>query len=302
MSLKLLLACARQAMTVVAAHGSTRARAPGRILAVLGLALVGAWQAAVAQTAPQTKVEVAPARQWDAAVGFVVNHGPRYPGADRSALSLVPGLAVRWGRVSFASRSAFSVRGADAAAGGGLRIELAQGERLRAGLGLRLDSGRRESSSAELRGMGDVRGTLNVRLGVSYRLDDGWRLRSATTLDALGREGGVQGDLQLSRDMQLAPAVSMNGVLSLGWANSRHLQTYFGVTPGQAVRSGYPATSMSAGLRDVTLSVGLRRALGPRWAVFGNASLSRLLDQAADSPLTRQPGSWGLGFGVVYRL
>jgi outer membrane scaffolding protein for murein synthesis (MipA/OmpV family) len=297
-----LLPAAVQGMTAVIAHGPRPAMATGRVLAVLGLPLAGAWQAAVAQAAPQTQVESAPARQWDAAVGFVANHGPRYPGADRTALSLTPGLAVRWGRVSFASRSAFSVRGADAAAGGGLRVELAQGERLRAGLGLRLDSGRRESDSAELRGMGDVRGTLNLRLSVSYRLDGGWRLRSATTLDALGRGSGVQGDLQLSRDLQIAPALSMNGALSLGWADRRHLQTYFGVTPEQALRSGYPTTSVSAGARDLTMSVGLRKALGPRWAVFGSASLSRLLDQAASSPLTRQPGSWGLGFGVVHRL
>lgn len=275
-----------------------------RIILALGLLLAGAgpWQPAAAQTAPQTQVESAPPRSWDAAVGFIVNHGPRYPGADRSALSLTPGLALRWGRVSLSSRSAFSVRGAEAATGGGLRVELARGERLRAGLGLRLDGGRRESDSAELRGLGDVRGTLNLRLSVSYRLDGGWRLRSATTLDALGRGGGIQGDVQASRDLQLTPTLSMNAALSLGWADGGHMQSYFGITPEQGQRSGYPVANLSAGLRDLTLSAGLRKALGPRWALFGNASLSRLLDQAAASPLTRQPRSRGLGLGLVHRF
>jgi outer membrane scaffolding protein for murein synthesis (MipA/OmpV family) len=137
---------------------------------------------------------------------------------------------------------------------------------------------------------------------VSYQLDGGWRLRSATTVDALGRGSGVQGDLQVIRDMPISPTLSSNAVLSLGWGDRRHLQTYFGVTPEQAQRSGYAPMQVSAGLRDLTLSASARKALGRQWAVFGNASLSRLLDQAADSPLTRQPQSWGLGLGLVHRF
>lgn len=272
------------------------------LAACLLLTCLWPWRPAAAQVAEETLVERATPRAWDAAAGFIVSHGPRYPGADRTALRLTPGLAVRWGRVSFSSRSAFSVRGAEAGGGGGLRVELARGERLRAGLGLRLDSGRQESESVELRGLGDVRGTLRLRLSVSYRLDDGWRARGATTVDALGRGGGMLGDLQFGRDLQLSPTLSLSAALALGWADSRHLQTYFGVTPAQASRSGYPETAMSAGLRDLTVSAGLRRSLCPQWTVFGNASASRLLDQAAASPLTRERNGWGLGVGLVYRF
>ena len=267
-----------------------------------GLLAAGPWAAALAQSTEETEVERAAPRAWDAAIGFVVNHGPRYPGSAQRDTSLTPGLAVRWGRFSLASRSAFSVRGAEAASGGGLRVELAQGERLRSSLGLRLDSGRRESESEELRGLGDVRRTLRLRLSLTYRLDEGWRLRSVTTTDALGRGGGTQGEFQLGRDLPLTPALGVTGTLSRGWADRRHLQSYFGITPEQAARSGYPVTPMSAGLRDVTLGAGWRYALAPRWALFGGASATRLIDEAASSPLVRERSGWNVNAGLVHRF
>jgi MipA family protein len=274
-----------------------------RIAAWLLPAAASPWLPAAAQTAPETQAEnAAPPRNWDAAVGFIVSHGPGNPGAKSSSVGLTPGFAVRWGRFSFASRSAFSVRGVEAATGGGLRVELGEGQRLRASLGLRVDGGRRESDSDELRGMGDIRGTLNLRLAVSYRLDDGWRLRSNTVFDALGRGNGVLGDFQVGRDIALTPTLSANAGVSLGWSNGRHMQRYFGVTPEQSLTSGYPTTTVSAGLRDLTFATGMRQALGAHWTVFGSASVSRLLDQAADSPLTSRPQNWGLGVGLVYRF
>jgi outer membrane protein len=270
--------------------------------ALAGLLLAGPWRTAAAQSTEETPVERGPPRAWDAAAGFIVSYGPPTPGSAGRATSVTPGLAVRWGRVSLSSRSAFSVRGAEAASGGGLRVELAQGDRLRAGLGLRLDSGRRESDSAELRGLGDVRRTVRLRLSASYRLDGGWRLRSVNTVDLLGRGGGMQGELQVSRDIALSPTLGVQGTLSAGWADRRHLQSYFGINAEQSKRSGYAVTPMSAGLRDVTLSAGWRRALWPQWALFGGAALTRLIDEAASSPLVRERQSWNLNAGIVHRF
>ena len=270
--------------------------------ALLGGLLLGPCVAAQAQEAHAAQVAKAPARAWDAAVGFVVSHGPAYPGSARRETQLTPGLALRWGRVSLSSRSAFSVRSSQAGAGGGLRIELADGERLRVGLGLRADSGRRESDSVELAGLGDVRRTLRLRLSASYRLDGGWRLRSVTAADLLGRGGGLRGELQTTYDRALSATLGLNSSLSLGWGDARYMQAYYGVTPEQAARSGYPVSSASAGLRELSLGLGLRQQLAPRWAVFGGASVSRLVGQAADSPLTREPDSWNLNLGLVHRF
>lgn len=241
-------------------------------------------------------------RAWDATIGAVANHAPAYSGAASNRVRVIPGFSLRWGRVSFASRSAFVARGSDAGARGGLRVDLSPSDRFRVGLGLRGDSGRRESSSPELAGLGDIRRTLRVRLGMSYRLDDGWRIGSSVTTDALGRGGGTLGDLSAGRDIRLGPHTSLGVGATLTFGDRRYQQAYYGITPEQSARSGYPVYTPGAGLRDVGVGVGVRTYVGRRWVLFGGVNASQLLGVARDSPLTRRSASWGASAGVVYRF
>jgi outer membrane scaffolding protein for murein synthesis (MipA/OmpV family) len=241
-------------------------------------------------------------RTWDASIGVVGSYAPEYAGAERSRFRVGPGFYVRWGRFSFATRSGFVTRSAEPGGRGGLRIDLSPSERWRVGLGLRYDFGRQETSSDALRGLGDVPSTLRVRLGTSYRLDDGWSVGGSLTVDAFGRGGGNQGDVSVGKAWVLTPATSLAAGLAVGFAGDRYMQSYFGVTPAQAARTGYPVFEPRSGLRDVSLSASGRTELAHPWAVFYGASASRLLGPAAASPLTRQPGSWGVNAGVVYRF
>lgn len=270
--------------------------------AAASLLLAAALGSAHAQLAEETLREQRPPRQWDATLGFILGHGPAYAGSGQTVTRLTPGLGLRWGRVSLVSRSAFSVRGVEAGAGGGLRVELSDRERLRVGLGLRTDSGREESDSPELQGLGDIRRTVRIRLTASYRLDDGWRLRSTAAADLLGRGGGVLGDFQVGRDFMLAEQLNANVTLALSWGDRRFMQAYYGVTPEQSQRSGYAVREASAGLRDLSLGLGMRRAITPRWVLFGGASVSRLLGQAARSPLSFEKEAWALNAGLAHRF
>lgn len=243
-----------------------------------------------------------PARRWAAAAGAVASVGPEFAGASRVGINLQPGFAVRWGRVSLASRSAFAVRGEGTSAQGGLRVELVRSDRWRSSLGLRWDSGRDESDSADLRGLGDVRGTLRLRLSLGYRFDGGWRAGTALTTDALGRGGGWQGELNAGRDWRLTPATTVGAGVSMGFGGSRWQQNYFGITPEQSVRSGYAPYTPGAGLRDIGVSVGGRTEFAGRWAVFYGGSVSRLVGPSAASPLVRDRNGWGLSLGVVRRI
>jgi len=243
-----------------------------------------------------------PTRRWSAAVGVVASVGPEYAGAARVGSTVQPGFGLRWGRVSLASRSAFAVRGGEPGTRGGLRVELLRSEHWRSSLGLRWDSGREESDSPDLKGLGDVRRTLRARLSLGYRVDERWRVSAALGTDTLGRGGGWLGELGLSRDWRLSPATGLGVGAVLGFASQRWQQNYFGITPEQARRSGYAVYAPGAGLRDVVLSLGGRSGLTPRWAVFYGASVSRLLGPALASPLVRQPQSWGLSAGIVARI
>ena len=198
-------------------------------------------------------------RSWDLSLGAAIAHGSDFAGAQGEQTRLTPGIYLRYGRISLASRSAFVVRSSDGGkAGGGLRLDLSPSDVLRIGLGLRNESGRRESSSPELRGMGDLPRSLRLRLAARWALPQGWRVGSSLSVDALGRGGGLLGDLSLSRDLPLTPHTTWGGSIALTLADRRHLRSRFGVTTEQAARSGHAAYAPSSGMRDVFLSAGLR--------------------------------------------
>jgi len=235
-------------------------------------------------------------------LGLVASYAPEYAGASRWRLGLRPGGWLRWGRVSIASRSAFVSRSGEPVSGGGVRFDLSPNERLRIGLGLRHDGGRDESDSNDLRGLGDVRPTLRARLGATYPLDDGWRLGASTSVDALGRGGGSQGDVSLGRGFSLGAGTNASFGVAVAFGNRRHMRAYFGVSPEQAARSGYPVYEPKEGLRDVSLSAGVRHEVSARWFVFGGLNASRLVGPAAASPIVREPTSWSVSSGLGYRF
>ena len=235
-------------------------------------------------------------------IGMVSTFGPEYAGAARSTLGWEPGFAVRWGRLSFASRSAFAVRSSEPGTGGGLRLELARSDRWRAGLGLRQDGGRDASSSPSLAGMGDIRRTLRARLSASTQVGPGWRVGAAWMVDLLGRGNGQLGDINFGRDFGLTPRTGVNASAALGLGNRRYMQKWYGVTPAQAASSGYAPYKPRVGLREIAVSLGGRTQIDAHWAVFYGIGASRLLGGAADSPLSFEPQSWNARAGLVYRF
>lgn len=241
-------------------------------------------------------------RSWDAVIGLVTSYAPEYAGANRWRLSTRPGGWVRFGRVSIASRSSFVARGADQGGGGGLRIDLSPSERFRIGLGLRHDSGRSESDSTDLRGLGDVRATVRARLSASYPLADGWRLGSALSVDALGHGGGTVADFRIGRGIALSSRTSASIGAAITLGSQRHMRAFYGVSAEQSARSGYPVYEPDGGARDVTLSAGLRHELGARWFAFGGIGATRLVRSAAASPIVRDPASWAISVGLAYRF
>lgn len=281
-------------------EASCRWTARVAVLGALLAASIAAWAAEPSQVHADATSGRPAVRNWGAAIGFVASLGPEYAGSNRASANLQPGFALRWGRMSFASRSAFAVRSSDPGATGGLRVELARSDRFRAGLSLRADSGRQESSSDRLVGMGDVRGTLRARLSASYRLDDRWRLGSALMVDALRRGTGAVVDISLGRDQRLTDRTSLGYAVALSGGDSNYMQAYFGVTPEQAQRSGYAVYEPGWGVRGISVSIGARTEVAPQWAVFYGASASHLVGAAARSPLTADRKGLVLSAGLVF--
>lgn len=252
------------------------------------------------QTATATPARAA-APTFEGTLGAFVSHGPEYMGSDRGTTRLQPGLALRFGRVSLATRSGFSTR-REGDISGGVAVEVGGSRTVRGGLALRWDSGRSELASPLLAGMGDVRSTLRARLSLRWNIDRHWRAGAAWNADVLGRGGGGLGEVTLRYDTALAPRTlgSIGAALSFGSAS--YMQTNFGVTPAQSARSGYRVYEADAGWRDVGITAGLRHDIGNDWFTFGGVRAGRLIGGAADSPLTRRASSLSASAGLGWRF
>lgn len=119
--------------------------------------------------------------------------------------------------------------------------------------------------------------------------------------DLLGRQGGAVGSIDLGYHQRLTQNLQWSAGVGVSMANRQNMQTYFGITPEQAATSKLPVFMAGSGLRNMYAGAGFITALSPRWILFGNVGASRLLGDAADSPLTLKTNSASAGLGLAYR-
>lgn len=254
-----------------------------------------AWGLAVAML-PCTAAE-----DWSGAVTLVTPYGPDYMGAAQSSFGLRPGFLVRYGRVTLSSGGGFAARREEGEQRG-LGVDLTRSEGLRVSLGLRMDGGRQESSSAALAGMGDVKRTLRVRVGTVWNFAPQWQLSAGWTVDAFDRGGGNVADAKVQYDWDFAPRSTLTPSASITIGGPRYMQTWFGVTGEQAARSGYREYDPSLGLRDLTLGLATKVEIGRDWVFVGGPGFTRMLGPAARSPLVQRRSTWSASAGVGYRF
>lgn len=275
------------------ARGARRAGVLPRLMRGLVVGLV--------PMAPVLAADNAASPEWGGAVTLVASRSPDYLGARDSGTSLRPGFLLTWGRVTLSSGGGFAAVRQDKVVRG-LGVELARTEQLRVNLGLRFDGGRSEADSPALKGMGDVKSTVRARVGASWQLDPFWRVDGSWTVDAFHRGGGNLVEVSLEREQWIGERTQLSWGTAATLGGPRYLQTYFGVTPEQAARTGYAVYDPSLGLRDVSAFVSLKTDLGAHFVVMGALSVSRVVGPAADSPLVVRATGWGLTTGLGYRF
>jgi outer membrane scaffolding protein for murein synthesis (MipA/OmpV family) len=272
---------------------------PG-LCAVLLLALSGLCGSTAAQTPGDEETEAGSRARY--LLGLNVSLGPEYPGADKQRLKARPLWAYQKGRFRISTGAAGGLLDLGGAASGpGASAELLRSDRLRLGVALRIDQGRDSADSDRLRGVPDVRATLRGRVYASYALSGGWSLGAAVSQDLLGRQGGISLGLDLGYSARLGPLTTWQAGAGLSLGDRRYMRSYFGISERVAASSGYAVFDPGNPLRDVHAGLGFRHGLSRHWLSFGGIVYSRLLADAAASPLTRARGSSAVSLGLAYR-
>ena len=161
---------------------------------------------------------------------------------------------------------------------------------LQYGLRITADFGRKASRSDALNGMGDIDA---AQFGgfFNYLVSPAVSLTSSLRYGAGNDHKGMVIDLGANHAMQLAPQWRSAVGVAASFVNANSMQSAFGVTPAQAVTSGYAAYSPGAGFRDVRATASLNYFVNREWAVTGVLSASALTGDARRSPIVRDRSS-----------
>lgn len=141
---------------------------------------------------------------------------------------------------------------------------------------------RKSSDVPALPGLPEVDAAIELGLGAAYE-QEYWRIFGNLRHGVLGHHG-IVGDL--GADLIYRPDEDWR--LSLGprlsFADGDYMDSYFGVPAGVA---GPVAYDPAGGLKSAGIEAQARYQFTPVWAVEGSIGWSRLLGDAADSPVTR---------------
>jgi outer membrane scaffolding protein for murein synthesis (MipA/OmpV family) len=209
-------------------------------------------------------------------VGAALISGRQYQGSDERRTLLLPLLDYQWTNGWFAGTT------------NGIGYNFSSQPDMDFGARLTVDPGRNESRSSRLRGLGDI--GIRPELGgfYNYRLSDSLALTSSLRYGSGNDRNGLVIDIGAAYSVALAPRWRLGLGVTATYANANYMQSYFGVTPAQAVTSGYAPYTAGAGRRDVRAGAALTYIVNPKVAITTALSASSLQGDAQNSPLARQ--------------
>ncbi|EHP38070.1 MltA-interacting MipA [Cupriavidus basilensis OR16] len=137
---------------------------------------------------------------------------------------------------------------------------------------------------------------------VPYRL----RVNVAVVTNAGVVYTGARASLNGTAWVPLHPRVYAGAGLGASWVSHGFNQTYYGVTPDDAARSGLPVYSPGGGLQQFTGWLGLIFQIDKSWYAGAMVYGQRLTGSAGDSPIVTQRGTrnqitYGAGLAYAWR-
>ena len=309
-------AFASRRYAVLALARAGRALTPLLALSVLGVGIIGPLSAVAQEvSAPPASVgeSAGPAGLADdsqtpsLSLGAGMAVTPVYEGSSAYTVRMLPLLKAAaptgdWGTFTAAFPE-------------GLRWDLPTGERFGVALLTTWDEGRKESIRTlsghdhHLAGMGDLGGTAmgGVELSVNYA-PYRFFVRGMQALRERHYGGENLGhtayaDLGLGSQVPLGDDLSMSTQTYVTWSDRHDMMSRFGVTPEQALASGYHEHRVGGGLRSMTMAWGLDWRWTPQVTLSGGVQVSGLTSSAVrNSPLTEKNVSGALYLNALYRF
>ncbi len=239
----------------------------------------------------------APVRRY--LVGAALSSSQSHVGSDERELGLQPILGFWVGRYRLSTGRASSLWnvGRATVVDPGLSTTLLSKSDWSLGASLNWDGGRDSGDDPLLAGVPDLRSTLRGKLSVGYAFAPRWSLGLSSSHDLLGHEGGGRYSASLGYRQPLSERSYWDTSFSANWGNRDYMRSHYGI-PASTLRALY---QLDGGIEGVSLGLGYTTALNHNWVGYAGLSLSRLLGDAARSPVVGQRQLWGASVGIAYR-
>jgi MipA family protein len=211
-------------------------------------------------------------------LGAAAGFRPAYAGSDATVGTVLPFIDAVW-----RDRLFFTTRG-----GAEAGVFITQDRAFRLGVALEYTFGRDQDENRRLLGTGDIDRTTRARVFAS----SGFGPITVTGFAAQDIENNGHG-LTFGGDVEyrarVTPRLSVFAGPGLSFIDGENMRTFFGVTPGQAARSGgqLRAYAPEGGLRDLRFSLGAVYTPTRNIVVLPRVTVLQLMGDAADSPLTQ---------------
>jgi MipA family protein len=161
---------------------------------------------------------------------------------------------------------------------------------LMAGPAIAYGGGRNHKDNKALANLGDIDGGVDLGGFIGTQLGPVQLGMNFTKEMGKNRKGALA-DFSLGFAQPLTEQLTANIGVSAAWADKNYMQEYFGISSAQALSSGYTKYDGKAGFKSVGLNVGLDYMINEHFSVGLGAGYTKLLNNAADSPIVKQQGS-----------
>ena len=233
-----------------------------------------------------------PSGGWTATVGLGGDYKPDYEGAKHNKFSPVPIFAIR------RAGSAEQFRAPNDSSS----IALFDFGNLRAGPALKVRWARDANSYSELNGLGKVSATVELGGFLEYYPVDWFRTR-VEVRQGIGGHTGIVSNFSADAIIPLSDRFTISGGPRFTAETAKAVEPYFGISSLQSIASGLPTFAAKGGPHSAGAGAQVSYKLTPRWEVHSYVEYTRLLGDAASSPIVKLRGSENqttVGIGASY--
>jgi len=211
------------------------------------------------------------AHEWNLVLGGGFMVEPKFEGADDFEIMPIPFVSADFGRYVSVDPMGLTINALDY-----------EGFSLKGKIGP--DFGRDSSDDRHLHGLGDIESGMTLGLDLAYELEP-FEFTAEFEKTVFGSNGltaefGVTYSLPIDDFMfEIGPSIT--------WADSNHMESYFGVTNKQSRKSGLSRFDADAGFKRVDLEIAGMYMFDEHWMVRGEVKFGALIGDAADSPVSQ---------------